>query len=472
MSANVSQLPATRSQALTPSQLASQRDFKDFKDGGNHVRSAIVGAMESVVTGQPPAAPSAPPPAPVAPPAVGVQKPAPIVGSRVATKVDEDLIYILSQPRGHDGKNEKKFCNWIITKLNKMGLKPELMEEGAIFVRVGAETDSATLFSCHVDSVHSGSEEEPQRLAYDPAMQHITLDVVTKPGKDNGKGKDPTWQYSRSGSCLGADDGAGVWVMLKMCEAKVPGGYMFHRGEERGCISSSAMARKQEDWLKQWKAAIAFDRPKDFEVITHQGSAVCASDTYAKALAEALSANPDDTLDYKISANGGTTDTRQYRNIIPECINVGVGYFMHHTADEYVDYGHLKDLMNQCLKVDWKALEAKVTRDPKAAPAYSGGYYGANGYIGGRSSYPNSHAGSSASSPAVGAKSTELPKQADNKFNTTLETLYHAAKDVDDIMDWFEMDPELSAKCFMQALIEGRMAQIQYNMLLSKTLKA
>lgn len=465
MSANVSQLPATRSPAVTPSQLAAQQEFKDFKDGGNHVRSAIVGAMERVVTGV-----NTETPGPVTPSTTS--KPAPIVGSRVGTKVDEDLIYILSQPRAHDGKNEKKFCNWIITKLNKMGLKPELMEEGAIFVRVGAETDSATLFSCHVDSVHDLNEEEAQRLAFDPALQHITLDVVSK--KTDGKGTDPAWQRRRSGSCLGADDGAGVWLMLKMCEAKVPGGYMFHRGEERGCISSAAMARKQEPWLKQWKAAIAFDRPKDFEVITHQGGTMCASDEYAKALAEALSANPDDTLEYKISANGGTTDTRQYRNIIPECINVGVGYFMHHTADEYVDYGHLKDLKDQCLKLDWKALEAKVTRDPKAVPAYSGGGYYGGSYTGGRSSYPNSHAGSSASSPAVGAKTSELPKldKTSDKHNTTLEVLYHAAKDVDDIMDWFEMDPELSAKCFMQALIEGRMAQIQYQMLLSKTLKA
>ena len=466
MSANVSNINGSNA-ALTPSQAAAQ-GFHDFKAAGQSVRSAVVGAMERVVSGighVPPAAPPAGPPAPPAKP----PKPAPLTGDRVATKVDEMLIYILSQPRGHDGKNEKKFCNWIITKLNKFGLKPELMEEGAIFVRVGTEEESKTLFSCHVDSVHNSNDEETQRLAFDPALQHITLDTVQV--KTEVKGKDPTWYNRKSGTCLGADDGAGVWVMLKMIEAKVPGGYMFHRGEERGCISSATMARKQEPWLAQWKAAIAFDRPKDFEVITHQGSVRCASDEYGKALATALSESPDDTLKVEISDKGGTTDTRQYRNIIPECINVGVGYFMHHTSDEYVDYEHLKALAERCCKIDWAALEVHAVRDPKAVPVY-GGYYGGQSQGSWQDRRDNSFPKSPAASAPAAAGGSTLPKVGGkDQVKTTLEVLYTAANSIEDIMDWFEMDPELSAKCFMQALLEGRMAQISYQMLLSKTLK-
>lgn len=465
MSANLSHLNGSNA-ALTPSQAAAQ-GFHDFKNAGQSVRGAVVNAMERAVSGigyvPPTGAPTAPPVAP--------QKPAPLTGAKVATKVDEMLIYILSQPRGHDGKNEKKFCNWVITKINKLGFSPEIMEEGAIFVRVGTEAESKTLFSCHVDSVHNSNDEDTQRLAFDPAMQHITLDTVQV--KTEPKGKDPTWSSRKSGTCLGADDGAGVWLMLKMIEAKVPGGYMFHRGEERGCVSSATMARKQEAWLSQWKAAIAFDRPKDFEVITHQGGTRCASDEYGKALAIALSESPDDTLKFEISDKGGTTDTRQYRNIIPECINVGVGYFHHHTSDEYVDYEHLKALAERCCKVDWAALETHVTRDPKAIPVY-GGYHGSSSssYWQGQrdtSSYPKAPA----SAPAAAASANAFPKVGGKEqTKTTLEVLYNSADNIEDIMDWFEMDPELSAKCFMQALIEGRMAQIQYQMLLSKTLKA
>lgn len=458
MSSTVAQLHAPSNAALTPSQAAAA-EFHAHKEAGGSVRGAVIAAMTHSVTGG-----AIAPPPPAAPP-----KPAPVVGARVPKVVDADLVYILSTPRGHDGKSEKKFNNWVITKINKMGYKPVIMEEGAVFAQIGTTEDCATLFSCHMDSVHDSRVEELQALAFDPQYQHITLDTVAV--NTTPKGKDPTWVTRRVGSCLGADDGAGVWLMLKMMEAGVKGGYMFHRGEERGCVSSAAMARKQEKWLSQWKAAIAFDRPKDFEVITHQGSVECASDEYGKALAEALSANPDDELKFNTSSNGGTTDTRQYRGIIPECINVGVGYFHHHTADEYVDYAHLKALMEQCCKLDWKALEAKVTRDPKAQPKYySSGYTG--GWQGSRSSYPNSPAAAPSSHGGGVSTSAKLPKEPTEQTKTTLETLYHAAKSTEDIIDWFEMDPELTAKCFMQALIEGRMEQIKYQMLLSKTLKA
>ncbi|MCT9251952.1 hypothetical protein KTH35_19305, partial [Acinetobacter baumannii] len=60
------------------------------------------------------------------------------------------------------------------------------------------------------------------------------------------------------------------------------------------------------------------------------------------------------------------TDTKNYRRLISECVNIGVGYQDQHSKDEFLDYGHAFALMNACLKVDWAALEGKAQRDPSA----------------------------------------------------------------------------------------------------------
>lgn len=477
----------TESRALTPSEVKKEAEAmaRQTQANANGHRNAIVGAMEAAAQNKPigPVPASTPAPALAANESLETTEEEELDGAAAMLQVDTDLIYILSTPRGHDGKTEKAFCNWILSKLNKQGLKPELMEEGAIFVRVGEATDSKTLFSCHVDTVHSATEVAQQRLVYDPNFQHIMLERPK-----SAAGKDPKWTSNYRAGCLGADDGAGVWVLLKMIEAGIKGGYLFHRGEERGCISSHAIASKRQEWLKQWNAAIAFDRPKDFEVIYRQSGADCASKEYADALAKAFNANPAFALKMESSPSGGTTDTRNYRFIIPECINVAVGYYDHHSADEALDYGHLSELKDMCLVIDWEALP--ITRDPSKAVStypqtgypYRGGYGGYDGYYGEggwhdsrRAAAPNppGAAAGAASQSAKGDAGGKGKKITPSKeHDSTLQALYDGAKSYEDIIDWFEMDPDLTAKAVMLALIEGRNAQIQFNMLLSKTLKA
>jgi hypothetical protein len=78
-------------------------------------------------------------------------------------------------------------------------------------------------------------------------------------------------------------------------------------------------------------------------------------------------------LDYSISHRGVLTDTKQYRGIIPECINIGVGYNSQHGREEYQDYDHLLKLADALLTVQWDSLP--VDRDPTApdpAPAWKG----------------------------------------------------------------------------------------------------
>ena len=224
-------------------------EFKDFKQ--EPIRNAVIEAMAASVIppepkdktddSQPPLLPETPS-VPVGTVTDIIQRDDDDVP--LHKTVDGALAYILSRPRGHDGKSEKEFANWIMTMLTRMGQTPVLMEEGAIFVEVQATPAKTekTLFVCHIDTVHSPIDYTAQAIAFDAEFQHIVLAEIPNPVPQV---QNPThWQVTnykstvKSGSCLGGDDGCGVWILLNMIQNKVPGGYLFNRGEERGCVGA------------------------------------------------------------------------------------------------------------------------------------------------------------------------------------------------------------------------------------------
>lgn len=285
-------------------------------------------------------------------PAVDKTTPSPKVSAPnhpVPEQVDPLLVEILAWPREYKSVTEIEFQSWLVDKINALGFKPTLKSEGAIAVEVrdAKGNPPTTLFSCHTDTVDRGPVAANSRksLDYDANFGLIML------AKDN-----------TVGSCLGADDGAGVWLMLKMIEAKVPGGYIFNRAEECGGIGAKALASKDKDYLAQFQIAVAFDRPRDNEIITHQRGRRTCSDKFANALARALCA-VNSEFDYAASSRGVYTDTADYASIVSECTNVGVGYTDQHGKDETQDYAHLHALMLACIKLNWDALPAD--RDPK-----------------------------------------------------------------------------------------------------------
>jgi hypothetical protein len=298
----------------------------------------------------------------------------------IPAEVDPLLVHILSWPRGHGTWSELAFCKWLREHIQSLGATPLIMAEGCIMttVRPPARQDgqttvhpkpSTTLFSCHVDTIEGNEalvaqgEGEPaplrKKLTYDPNFGAIALD------KDS------------IGGSLGADDGAGVYLLLKMIEAKVPGSYLFHRGEERGGIGSSAMRDKYPEVLKAFETAIAFDRHDTYEVIYHQGGMRCASLKFTEAMCAALNKHG---FKYQPSTRGTFTDTKNYRKLIPECINIAVGYESQHGRNETLDYGHLNALAKALCEINWDALP--IDRDPaEADPApYYGGSYTGGGY--------------------------------------------------------------------------------------------
>lgn len=99
--------------------------------------------------------------------------------------------------------------------------------------------------------------------------------------------------------------------------------------------------------------------------MTHQrGGDCCASQEFAERLATQLA---ESGVDLTPSDSGVYTDVYEYRGIIPECVNLSVGYYSQHSKREELDYSFASALLNSALSVDWNALPA--CRTPECAPA-------------------------------------------------------------------------------------------------------
>jgi hypothetical protein len=175
-------------------------------------------------------------------------------------------------------------------------------------------------------------------------------------------------------SCLGADDGAGIWIMREMIKAKHPGLYVFHRGEEVGCIGSKWIAKHAPQMAEGIKAAIAFDRRGTNSIITRQWRGRCCSDAFADSLSKAIG------LGHKKDTGGSVTDTAQYMDLVGECTNVSVGYDHEHSNYESLDLKYLEELRDAMLQFDHTLLD--YVRKPGEADyskyytAYDYGDYG------------------------------------------------------------------------------------------------
>ena len=179
--------------------------------------------------------------------------------------------------------------------------------------------------------------------------------------------------------CLGADDACGVWIMMNMIEAQIPGVYVFHRGEECGGLGSRWILTNKKEWLKQFKRAIAFDRKDVNHIVTHQGGQECASQEFALELAKRLNAVEDRGTDNWRPDNGGSfTDVKVYAGIIPECVNMSCAYDHQHGPDETVDTWALEKMMKHFLAIKWSDLPTtRVPKEPEAWPhsrSYNKGY--------------------------------------------------------------------------------------------------
>lgn len=233
---------------------------------------------------------------------------------------------------------------------------------GNLYTKVGE--NPSTMFTAHLDTATA---------ALTDVVHVFEGDIIKTDGK----------------SILGADDKAGVTVMLYMIENKVPGLYYFFLGEEVGCIGSGKLSEQHRTSpMTNIKKVISFDRRNTGSIITYQSSTRCCSDEFGNALADALNSagaevyDNDTTLSYKIDPTGLYTDSAKFTKIYPECTNISVGYYSEHTFSERQDIKHLDKLAKAACLVDWESLPIK--RDPSSVEYnYSQSYYYGYGSYGG-----------------------------------------------------------------------------------------
>lgn len=192
-----------------------------------------------------------------------------------------------------------------------------------------------TMFTCHLDTACSTQKK----------VTHV---------------QDSKFIRTNQKSILGADDKAGMVVIMYMIERKIPGLYYFFLGEEVGCVGSGKAAG---DWInnefsKTINKVVSFDRRGTTSVITHQWGGRCCSDEFAKELStrlnlagENLKLEPDNT--------GVITDSAKFMYLVPECTNISVGYYKEHTTNEHQDIEFLSKLCKSVCNIDWITLPIK-----------------------------------------------------------------------------------------------------------------
>lgn len=263
------------------------------------------------------------------------------------SKPIDRLLNILTYRRQHESEGEREFIETYFKDFKT--LKNEQGEVLAyLYENHNKKAKTNILWSAHIDTMH-----------------HATPELITQEVFIDTFG---TAFVDQASDCLGADDGAGVFLMLEMINANVEGTYIFHRGEERGGWGSSQVAELHADYIKQFTHAIAFDRRGNTSIITHQRGGRCASDDIGSALIKLFG------KDFQLDTTGIYTDTAEYAHLVPECLNISIGYNSEHTSNETLDTNHVLKMRDIILAYDWTRQSLPVVRKPEPRQTYS--FYG------------------------------------------------------------------------------------------------
>jgi hypothetical protein len=208
------------------------------------------------------------------------------------------------------------------------GLEPLLPgamadEWGNYYLKLG---HSSTIFTSHLDDFSKKQEKVFHKI---------------QDGKIHSDGT----------TILGADDKAGVSLMIWMIHHQVPGLYYFFSGEERGSIGSSAV---KKNWSHHgYSRMISFDKAGYGSIVSHQSLLRTASDEFCHNLSQKFR---ESGMDFFTDSSGVHTDSALFLDHVPECTNISVGYFGQHTTSEYQDMDYLQKLSQCVLNIPWDEL--------------------------------------------------------------------------------------------------------------------
>lgn len=276
--------------------------------------------------------------------------------SKYLNSVNLDLDFFLemvSYRRKQGSLYQKKFCNRYL--LPVFG-SPD--RNGNYTLIIGDKPSVA--FMAHHDTVHSKDGK-------------VKPDIVGD------------FVVSSSNDVLGADCTTGIFLILRMIKAKVPGVYVVHSAEEIGCIGSRALVADKPIWLNHVKAAISLDRKGYTSIITHQMGMRTCSEEFSKSLNNVLDGM------FESDSGGSYTDSNEYSGVIPECTNLSVGYFDQHTKNESQDWVFMMALADMLVSANWDNLV--ISRDPTVIEYDDTNTFGHNYYTGGKAKYKGPKSG-------------------------------------------------------------------------------
>lgn len=167
--------------------------------------------------------------------------------------------------------------------------------------------------------------------------------------------------FSTTGqSILGADDKAGVAVLLYLIEVRKPGRYFFFVREEEGHLGSKAMKIARPELFAGLNKILSIDR-KGYSSIVYRQGGITASPEFARELSNSfcergMFLNPDDT--------GISSDAAVFSDRIAECVNLSAGYFKAHSPREICDMKFLEKLAFAISDIDFDSLPSFRTPAP------------------------------------------------------------------------------------------------------------
>jgi hypothetical protein len=232
-------------------------------------------------------------------------------------------------------KETHPFSSWKSDCESFMKLLPVKLNKdifGNYWYKVG---NSKSMFTCHLDN--GGEKVRINRKTVNKNGRKI---IITD-------GKTP----------LGADNKAGVVVLINMIQNNIPGLYYFFIGEEDGGIGSKDVASNfyNLSHLDDIEHIISFDRKGYQSIITHQMGERCCSDQWAEKL---INCFKNCGMDMVLDPTGRLTDSMNFKYVeqVKEITNISVGYFNEHTNSEYQDITFLEKLIDCVCKIDWETF--------------------------------------------------------------------------------------------------------------------
>jgi putative aminopeptidase FrvX len=213
--------------------------------------------------------------------------------------------------------NERKLVNFICEFLEENKIPYKVDELFNIYCTKG-DADTYPCVVAHTDTVHNNNHIDVRT-----ELKKNCRNVLKEAYKGyDAKGK-PTG--------IGGDDKAGVFACLTLLLELPALKAAFFVSEEIGCKGSK---EADEAFFENVGYAIQFDAPFDY-MVTEVSSGVPLFDRRSEFFKKANNV----LIEYIIPEYGSHpfTDVYALKKLFDfSCINLSIGYYDHHTADEYV----------------------------------------------------------------------------------------------------------------------------------------